>query len=367
MPEHAKLSPSAAERWINCPASVKLSEDFPDTSSKYAAEGTLAHEIAAKKLLNEPYSALKKDPLYSPDMEMYTDEYVEYVEKIKKELTGKPVMQIETRLDLSFIAPNTFGTADCIIIHGNELHIVDFKYGQNVEVDAKKNPQMMIYALGALNLYDKLIFDIHTVHLHIVQPRMNNFSRDLIDKEEIETWCKDTVRPAARDAIAGSNKASYGDWCKFCRAKAICREYGNRFNIKMNPDDPITLSASEIADRIRALEGLDGYLKTLQEYALAEAIKGKEFPGFKVVEGRSTRKWKDQEKALKIATDEGYEVYETKPLTLAKIEKLMGSKAFKLLLGDEITKPKGKPTLVPDSDKRESINSAIEEFKDIQI
>lgn len=367
MPDHAKLSPSAAERWINCPLSVALSEGFEDTKSKYAAEGTLAHEIAAKKLNNEPYGALKKDPLYTADMELFTDEYVDYIEKIIKECSSPPVKQVEIRLDLSFIAPKTFGTADCILIEGENLHVIDFKYGENVEVEATENPQMMIYALGALSLYDQLVFDIKDIYLHIVQPRMNNFSSFLIGKEALESWCQYIVRPAAREAMSGDGKAHSGKWCKFCKAKAICREYGKRFNIKMNPDDPATLSPFEIAERIKVLKGLDSYLKILQEYALDESLKGISFPGFKVVEGRSTRTWKNEKKALKLAEEEGYRVYETKPLTLAKIEKLMGKKAFRLLLGEEVIKTKGKPTLVPEDDKREPINSALEEFKDIKI
>lgn len=367
MPDHARLSPSGAERWINCPASIKLSEDFPDTTSPYAAEGTLAHEIAAKKLLNDSYAGLKKDPLYSQDMEFYTDEYLEYINNIKKEMSGDPVMQVETRLDLSFIAPKTFGTADCLLIHDSELHVIDFKYGKNVEVSSEENPQMMIYALGALRLYDGLIFNIKTVHLHIVQPRMNNFSSYTLEKQELEDWLKEVVRPAARKVLSGSDQVKCGAWCKFCRAKPVCREYGKRFNGNFEMTDPLKLTAKEIAQLIQRLKGLDNYLKTLQEYALSEALKGRKFPGLKVVEGRSTRQWKDQNKALKIAEAEGYEVYEKKPLSLAKIEKLMGAKNFKLLLGEEVIKPQGKPTLVPESDKREAFNSARDDFKDIEI
>lgn len=381
---HAKLAPSAAERWLNCPASVKMSEPFPDTTSVYAAEGSLAHKLAELKvrgLLMEErinkadYDAVIQDDLYTPDMQDYTDEYISYIKSIISTQWGQrnPSILAETHLDLSFIAPRTFGTADCLVMFGNELHVIDFKYGKNVEVSAVDNDQLKIYALGAVKLVDGLIYNIQNITIHIVQPRMNNFSAWKISKLDLMDWYESTVKETALSALNGTGDVKSGSWCKFCRAKPICREYGKPYEISMEPDDPKILSIEEIATRIKQLEGLDGYVKELRDYALDQALKGSNVPGFKVVEGRSVRVWSDQQAAFKVAQDNGYDhsvLYESKPLSLSKIEKMMGKKAFNDLLADYVIKPKGSPTLVKDTDKRpeyRDVNSALDDFKDIKI
>ncbi len=377
---HAKLAPSASERWINCPGSVKLSENFPDTTSIYAKEGSLAHKLGEIKLKSrqfnkeidaKEYQKIQDNELYSADMEDFTDEYVEYIEAIINSFDINPFIEIETNLDLSFIAPNTFGTADCLILDGDTLHVVDFKYGKNVEVDPTENPQMMIYALGALKMYDGLIFDIKNVTMHIVQPRKNNLSSWTVSKAELLNTLETVIKPKADEALSDHGETKYGDWCIFCKAKPICRAYSERFNPQFKVDNPKELSNKEIAERISVLEGMNGYLKTLKEYAVEKALEGEEFPGYKVVEGRSARKWTDQAKAFDIAEGAGFDhsvLYEQVPLTLPKVETMMGKKTFDELLGDFVEKPKGKPTLVEDKDKRDNyqIQTVWDDFKDLE-
>ncbi len=380
MATHSRLAPSAAERWINCPASVEMSEHFPDTTSIYAAEGTVAHKLGELKIRNqilqEELLAKEVDKVttseyYNADMEDYTDEYVEYIRSLIR--SNETTVLTETHLDLSFIAPDTGGIADCIVVEDNHLHVVDLKYGKNVAVEAQDNPQLKIYALGACKLLDGLIYNIEEVTIHIVQPRMNNFSQMNTTKAELYKWLEDVVKPQANKAIKNSLEIKSGSWCKFCRAKTICREYGKRYDIDLTPENPNLLSNEEIAQRIKKLSGLDGYLKDLMDYALAHVLDGESFPGYKAVAGRSTRRWTNQEEAFEVAQANGYDrsiLFEQKPLSLAKIESLMGKKTFNQLLSDYVEKPPGKPTLVPEEDPREALgnfNTALEDFKEIKF
>lgn len=377
---HSKLAPSASERWINCPGSVKLGEKFPDTTSIYAEEGSLAHKLGELKLRSrqsgEPinkyeYQKVKDNDLYSADMEDYTNDYVEYIESVINDCKEQPLVEIETKLDLSFIAPKTFGTADCIVLEGNTLHIIDFKYGKNVEVNPVENSQMMIYALGALKLFDGLIFDIKNITMHIVQPRKNNIAKWTVSKSELLNTQNKVIIPKAKEALTDKAETKFGDWCIFCKAKPICKAYSEEFNPKFKTDDPRELSNKEIAERIKVLTGAEGYLKTLKEYAVERALDGEEFPGYKVVEGRSTRIWKNQEEAFSKAQEAGYShsnLYEQVPLSLAKLETLMGKKSFEEILGDYVEKPKGKPTLVEEKDKRPKyeIKTVWDDFEDVE-
>lgn len=379
MATHSLLAPSAAERWINCPASVVMSEPFPDTVSEYAAEGTTAHKLAELKIRSsilgeevdgKEVDKVKRSKYYNPDMEDYTDEYVEYVRSLvnSNETTVLP----ETRLNLNFITQGTVGTADCILAFGNELHVIDFKYGKNVEVNAQDNPQLKIYGLGACNLIDGLIYNIENVTVHIAQPRMNNFSSMTLTKKELNDWLKDEVRPQAIKAVNGTAETAVGNWCQFCRAKTVCRKYGERFDVDYKPDNPNTLSNEEIAERIIRLSGLDGYLKDLKKYALDKILDGETFPGLKAVAGRSVRTWTNQEEAFRIAQENGYDhsvLFEQVPLSLAKVEKMMSKRKFNELLSDYVDKPPGKPTLVSENDPRESIvtESVDNDFTDVDI
>lgn len=378
MTKHAKLAPSASERWINCPISVHLSEGFEDTSSVYATEGRLAHKLGELKLREEfaknpptesEFENVRANSLYTLEMEEATDEYVERVRAIHKSLNA-PDLSTEIKLDMSGIAGGEcFGTADCIICSLDELHIFDFKYGRNVEVEAEENPQMRLYALGAVNLFDA-IYDFKKVTAHIIQPRMNNFSSEALSIGELEEWGKDIMKPAAHDAIACKGKPHSGRWCQFCRAKPICREYGKPFENPPGRELPPEISNAEVAERIVLLDGVDAYLRELKEYALNASLKGETVPGFKAVEGRANRIWKDREAAFTAAEKAGFErsvLFERKPLSLSKIEALMGKKKFNEIMQQFVEKPKGKPTLVRDSDRREPYRqvSAKEDFNDV--
>ncbi len=379
MAKHSRLAPSAAERWINCPGSVEMNEHFPDTTSVYAAEGTLAHKLAELKLreqiLQEPINSeelqeVKESEFYNADMEDYTDEYVEYVRSLVK--STEAAVLVEARVDLSFIAPDTGGIADCIVAYDNQLHIVDLKYGKNVAVEAQDNPQLKLYATGACKLIDGLICNVNDVTIHIVQPRMNNFSSMKTTKDELYSWIDEVVKPQATKAVNNTLEIKSGSWCKFCRAKTICREYSKRYDLDFEPQNPNFLTNEEIAERIKKLSGLDGYLKDLTDYALSHVLDGESFPGFKAVAGRSTRTWTNQEKAFEIAQANGFDhsvLFIQKPLTLAQVERVMGKKTFNTLLSEYVDKPPGKPTLVPEDDPREALDSydtALEDFKDFK-
>lgn len=380
MASHSKLSPSASERWSNCPISVHLSEGFEDSRSVYAAEGTLAHKLAELKLIQEltdeevteeEFSRVRANKLYDPEMEEYTDDYVERIRAVYNTLEI-PFLAPETRLDLTeVIGEESFGTADCIICSPGEIHVFDFKYGKNVEVEAENNSQMRLYALGAVNLFES-IYGIDNVHTHIIQPRMNNFSSENLSLSDLTDWLESVIKPAAHAALNAEGQPHKGEWCTFCLAKPICRAYGSAYEEPPGRDLPPTISNQEVAYRIAQLEGIDTYLKELKEYALSTILKGGEIPGFKLVEGRSNRVWTNQEEAFNKAEAAGYDrsiLFEQKPLSLSKIEKLIGKKKFSEILGEFVNKPQGKPTLVKDSDKRAPYKktSAKDDFKDIEI
>lgn len=380
MAEHSRLSPSASERWINCPISVHLSKGFEDTQSVYAAEGTLAHKLAElkvreellkEKINPEEFKKVRENKLYQKEMEEYTDEYLEQVRAVFNKI-DTPSLVTETRIDLKdLLNADVFGTADCIIAGQGILHVFDFKYGKNVEVKAEGNSQMRLYAIGAVKLFEP-IYGMDNIVTHIVQPRMNNFCSETIGVTDLEDWINKSVIPAVRKALRVEGDAHKGEWCTFCQAKPVCREYGKEYEMLPERIEPLELSHKEIAYRISKLEGIDTYLKTLKEFALSAILKGETIPGYKAVEGRSNRSWSDEKKALQKAEEAGYEhkaLYEEKPLSLAKIEKLIGKKTFNELLGEFVIKPQGKPTLVKDSDKREAFRkkSAKESFKNINI
>lgn len=372
---HAVLSASSSHRWLKCTASALLEQKFPDTTSEAAREGTLAHELAEVKLrryfFEEDYSKrkytlavnkLKKDELWADEMQGYTDTYLDLVKQKALAFDSKPYVALETRLDLGEYIPQGFGTADCIICHGNELVVIDFKYGKGVPVSADHNTQMALYALGAYEQY-KMIYDIKTVTMEIIQPRIS---------DEPSVWCCDidlllafgeTVKERAKEALSGEGKfAPDEEVCRFCRAKATCRARADK-NVEMAfmaEVKPETLTNEEIGIYIE--KGLDvaKWVKDLQEYALSECLAGRLVPGWKAVEGRSSRDWTDMDKAFEAVTSSGIKeelLWERKPLSLAQVEKLMGKKEFAQVAGEYVTKSPGKPTLVPESDKREAITN----------
>lgn len=379
---HALLSASGAHRWLSCTPSAKLEEQFPDSTSTYAEEGTLAHELCEikvnKALLGMPTktynSTLKKikgNDLYQTEMDKYTDEYLDYILEKVHSFDSPPTVIVEKKVDFSSYVPEGFGTADCIILGDGELHIVDFKYGKGVEVSAEYNPQMMLYALGAYLEYS-FLFQIEAVKMTIVQPRIGNISEYSMLVEELLEWAELIVKPKAQMAWLGNGDYTAGEHCKFCRARASCRERARKnletenFELKEGP----LLSLEEIGEALKKAIDLAKWAEDLKEYALAESLKGNNIPGWKAVEGRGSRNFTDNDLAIKKLKEAGIAeelLYERKQYTLAQIEKLVGTKDFKKIVGDLVVKNPGKPTLVVDTDKREKITNkvtAAEDFAD---
>ena len=364
MTKHAILSASGAHRWMNCTPSARLELEFEDSSGEAAKEGTAAHELGEHKLREALKIPTKKPTsIYdSKEMERYTDEYVQFIlEELAavKQITKDPLLLIEQRLDFSNYVPEGFGTGDCVIVADDVAHVIDFKYGQGVLVEAENNPQMMLYALGALNLFDA-IYDINVVKMTIYQPRRENISSFEISKNSLIDWAESTLQPKAELAFKGDGEFKPGEWCRFCRASVECRARAEE-NLKVAKFEfkkPPLLTDVEIAEILLHVNDLTKWANEIFAYATNAAVQqGKQWTGFKVVEGRSNRKYTDEEAVAEAAKKAGYEdIYKQSLLTITNMEKLMGKKKFNEVLGDFIIKPSGKPTLVPVSDKRPEIN-----------
>lgn len=367
------LSPSSANRWLNCTKSIFLEKDFEEEETTASKEGTEAHafcEYKLKKLLG--IKCEKPKPVfYNEEMENCTNDYVDFVmeqyEILKRECKD-PLVQIEEEVDLSEYVPEGFGTADCILIGNNTLHIIDFKYGQGVIVDSYENPQMKCYALGALLRYE-MLYDLKEVKMSIFQPRRENVSTFNLSVDELKKWADEVLKPKAYEASRGEGEYEVGDWCRFCKAKVICRKRAEE-NLKLAQEEfklPPILSDEEIEEILSIIPNLTKWANDIMAYATDCAINhGKEWAGFKVVEGRSIRKYKDEEEVIKKATENGYtDIFKKSLITLTEMQKLMGKKKFEEILGDLIIKPKGKLTLVPNSDKRKKVeidNNVNNEF-----
>lgn len=386
MAEHAKLSASGAYRWLICTPSACLEAKFPDSTSEAAQEGTLAHNIG--ELLIRTYVGrvganakdgcmrnLSKDKFYSNELLDYATEYAQYVvsefEKAKA-TTPDAILEVEARLDMSDYIPDGFGTGDAIIIADGVMRIIDLKYGKGVPVSCEENKQMMLYALGAMKQYG-FLYDIQRVEMTIYQPRIENISTWGIDVENLLFWAYGYLKPRAEIAAKGEGEFVPGKHCQFCRAKNECRALAEE-NLKVfdqyNVDDPALLTDREIAEIISKADAIASWAKSMTDYALSQAVNnGKRWPGFKLVEGRSNRAFKDESEAAKKLFNEGLkfdEVYSVpKLLGITAIEKLVGKKHFDELLGDLVTKPTGKPTLALISDKRPEFNSAEVAFENI--
>ena len=369
---HALLGASSSARWLACSPSARMCEDIPETESPYAAEGTLAHEICELKLtkaytlaigpkaFTTRLNKLKKHELYQDEMLKCADTYLDYIDSIMLSYPSTPHIAIERRVDYSTYVPEGFGTADCIIVYGDTLHVVDYKHGKGVPVSADHNPQMMLYALGALNAY-QMLYNIHTIKMSIVQPRLDSISEWEIESEELIKWGNEFVKPRAEKAFKGEGDCVPGEHCRFCRAKAVCRAraVANLDLAKYAFAEPATLSNTEIGEILQQAQDLEKWAKDVKEYALDEVLKGNDVPGWKAVEGRSTRSFVDTDKAFATLTENGIDeslLYERTPLTLSKIETMLGKSKFAELLTDQVVKSPGKPTIVPESDKRQPFN-----------
>jgi len=380
-PEHALLSASAAHRWLACAPSPRLEATLPERKSNYADEGNLAHDIAELRLkkafveqistraFNSRLKKLQKHELYQDEMLPCTETYLDYVSGIVHSFTSPPYIAVEKRLNFSAYVPEGFGTGDCIIIGGKTLHVIDYKHGKGVPVSAVDNPQMKLYALGAWQAYG-ILFPIETVKMAIVQPRLDSISEWEMSLTDLLAW-GESIKPTAQMAYEGKGEFVSGEHCRFCRAKALCSARAD-FNISLEDSKgqrPPLITNADVVDLLKRARDLAAWAKDLEEYALAECLAGNEIPGWKAVEGRSIRQFTNQEEAFKMLIDGGTDeamLYERKPLTLASVEKLIGKKEFKTLLGKYVIKSPGKPTLVVESDNREPIKrqSAEDDFKE---
>lgn len=369
---HALLGASSAHRWLNCPPSARLTADMPDTAGAAAAEGTVAHKLAELKLRKyffpmgpRQYSAAAKkiqaDPLYTPEMESATDEYKDAINEISLTFADKPYIALEQQVDFSWIVPDGFGTADCILIGDGILHVVDFKYGKGVPVSAEDNPQMRLYALGAWARY-ALAYAINRIRMTIVQPRNGGVSHaEEMTIGELEAWAEEYVKPRAQLAAEGGGEYAVGDWCRFCKARATCRARSD-YNLSLEgfqQAKPPVITNDEVGDALRRARDLVSWLSDLEEYALTALLTGDEIAGWKAVEGRAVRAWTNQEAAFKAAKAAGIEeaiLWERKPVSLAALEKAVGKKAFEPLT-PYVTVPPGKPTLAQETDKRPAITN----------
>ncbi len=373
---HAILSASGSHRWLHCTPSALLELEFENQTSVAAEEGTAAHNLCEHKLKR----ALKKrsrrpTSIYDSDeMEECTDAYVEYILEqldVVKHHCMDPLVLIEQRLDFSQYVPEGFGTGDCLIIADEILHIIDFKYGQGVMVDAVENSQMKLYALGALSTYD-VLYDIKEVAMTIFQPRRENISTWTIATELLKAWAEQELKPKAELAIKGEGEYCSGEWCQFCRASIRCRARAeaNLELAQMEFKRPPLLQDQEIEAILSKLAELTKWSNAILTYASDAAIHhGKEWSGFKVVEGRSNRKYASEEKVAEAAKEHGYtDIYKKSLISLTELEKLMGKKEFQEVIGSLVVKPPGKLTLVPSSDKRQAVQvaQAKNEFSEVE-
>ena len=371
MTAHAKLSASGSARWLNCPGSVEAEKDFKDTGSSFAQEGTAAHELADLCLTSgdspEKYIGQQIESVeVNADMAEYIAGYISYVKSFEGEHF------YESRVDFSPWVPEGFGTSDAIVIQTKVVHIIDLKYGKGVSVDAENNSQGMLYALGVYNDYGYLFDDVSEFVIHIYQPRTNNFSVWTISVDDLLKW-GEWVKLQADLALTKDADRSPGDkQCQWCKAKATCPALSKytqdiimcEFDDLEDLDNPDKLTKPQLRLALENKKLIVGWLDAVEKHVSGILFDGGTFEGFKLVEGRSLRKWGDEDSAatamLTLKKEE--EVYKKSLISAAQAEKLLGKKNYSLI-SDFIIKPDGKPTLAPESDKRPSITNVIDMFE----
>ncbi|MGO4345509.1 DUF2800 domain-containing protein [Paenibacillus sp. MCAF9] len=375
---HALLSASGAHRWLHCTPSARLEATLPDTTSSAAQKGTHAHEMAELKLrkvlgidpltarkYNTALKKMKENELYEVDMDANTDLYVEYIQALVHAFPSPPYIAVERRVDLTAYVPEAFGTSDCIIIGSKQLHIVDYKNGQGVPVPADNNPQMMLYALGALRAYS-LLYEIETVHVAIVQPKVwDQPSVWSLPASELLAW-GESIKPIAQQAFNGEGEFVVGEHCGFCRARDTCRARVEQFfsAAEKAPMKPPLIGLDEVAEILKKGDGIVKWFNSLKESALAEVLKGRDVPGWKAVHGRGGRDFVNIDAAFAHLQANGIDealLYDRKPITAAAAEKVLSKKTYTELLEEQghVIKKSGAPTLAPADDPRESISNAI--------
>lgn len=382
---HALLSASSAHRWLHCTAAPKLEATFPDTTSEYAREGTLAHEICELKLTKyvttmargaytKKLNVLKKHELYQPEMLETSEVYLDYIKGVALSYPTAPAIAVERRVNFSDYAPDGFGTADCLLLAGSVLHVIDYKHGKGVAVDAVNNPQMMLYALGAVHDY-AMLYRFETVKMAIVQPRVDSISEFEIRMEDLLQWGETVIRPKAQEALSEAGQFAPGEHCRFCRARYVCKarseHYATFAETARARADPRLLTLEELGAFLHDAKLLKKWAEDLEKYALAECLEGHAVPGWKAVAGRGSRAFKNADAAFEKLIENGIEesvLYERTPLSLAQAEKVIGKKIFGELVGDMVVKNPGAPTLAPESDKRPAVTiaaKAADVFEDL--
>lgn len=382
MSGHALLSPSSAHRWLNCPLAPRLEDQLPAKDSDFAKEGTVAHsvcEISAKKYFkkvkaaeyNKVIKKLKTDPNWNDEMLHTAEIYTEHLSELSMGFEHEPYIAFEVSVDISDYVPEAFGQCDCVMLGGNTLIITDYKHGKGVPVKAENNPQLMLYALGALKAYKPIYGDaIKQIEIRIDQPRIGSYEVWSLGIDALLAWGEE-IKPKAQAAFIGLGGYHSGDWCRFCRANGICKAQAeqqfNAFddfsNVINNPT--ATLSPSEIGAILERGKNLVEWFKTIQDKASELLLSGEKIPGWKLVEGRSSRVWSNQDQALQKLMDSGVEkaiIYDSVPKSLAQLEKMLGTSKFNELVGEYVIKPQGKPTLASESDARKEFNSAAADF-----
>ena len=379
MAAHAILGASSSHKWLNCPPSARLEEQFENPTSVYAEEGTLAHSLGEALISNDSKAIkeIKGNPLYNSDMQQHCEDYRDFVLELLNEakaITPDASLLLEQRLDFSKWVEEGFGTGDAVIVADGVMRIIDLKYGQGVEVSAHENTQMMLYALGAYNSFE-MLYDIQSIIMIIYQPRIKNYSSYEISVVDLLTWAVNVLVPAAKLAYEGKGSYKAGDHCRFCRAKHLCKALAE-YNLEYTEPEMLSselLSDEDIAAILTRADGIRKWLTSIEEYAFTEALNGKKWEGFKLVEGRSNRAYSDADAVAEALINGGVDpalIFDKKLKTITALEKDLGKKSFNELVGELIIKPAGKPTLVPESDKRPEWNSAdgaVEDFKNVNI
>ena len=377
--DHALLSASGAYRWLKCPGSARLEDKFEDEPSVYAAEGTLAHEIAELKIIKhfttnlrpsefkKRINELKKNELYSAEMDRYTNEYRDYINDIYLSFESKPFFLAEQKVDFSSYVPEGFGTVDCTLVGDKVIHIFDLKYGKGVPVTAENNPQGMLYALGTY-LEQSAIDEIEKIVIHIIQPRIKNTSSFEISSEDLLEWAE-SIKGIAQKAYEGSNEFHAGEHCGFCKANGNCRKQAEKY-MNIEVIDPALLTDEEIGEGLAKVKELSKWAKKFEDYALIRAQNGGNVKGWKLVAGRGgNRTFTDKAVAAQLLEEVGLdreEIYKTELISVTAAEKLLGEETLYKIAGNYIQKPEGKPTLATLDDKRPALElrTPAEVFKD---
>lgn len=371
---HSLIGGSSLKRAMECPPSVRLTEDFVDEDSIYAKEGSSAHFLLEKKIKERygiPFDEDTSDlEFYSEEMEDCTDVALNYVSEIYERLKAEgkhPFIASEVLVDFSDVVPEGFGSSDIVIAYDGGIYVLDYKHGRGVEVSCEHNPQLMIYAYGSLLMFETL-YDILDINMVIIQPRLNNISEWSCKKDELVDWANNEVKPKTTLAYEGKGEFKCGSWCQFCKARHECRHRAEQM-LKLEGyvvKDPALLTTEEIAEILGKIDDLVSWGNDIKDFALTEALKGVNIPGYKLVEGRSTRKYTSEEDVIKAVEGAGLDPFEKKLLSITELTKRIGKARFIELVDKYVYKPAGKPTLVIESDKRPVLNLAKLDFMEEQ-